>query len=88
MAALEALRQTPQRYDIALTDETMPELVGTDLAREIRLLRPAIPVVLMSGYSGGQLLEPAGAVGIREILHKPLRSRISPSVSGESCVDL
>ncbi len=73
--ALEALRQAPQRYDIVLTDETMPELVGTDLAREIRLLRPAIPIVLMSGYSGAQLHERARAVGIREILRKPLQSR-------------
>ncbi len=75
VAALEALRQAPQRYDIVLTDETMPELVGSDLAREIRLLRPAIPIVLMSGYSGAQLHERARAVGIREILHKPLQSR-------------
>ena len=75
MAALEALRQTPQRYDIVLTDETMPELVGTDLAHEIRLLQPTIPIVLMSGYSGAQLHERARAVGIREILRKPLQSR-------------
>jgi len=74
-AALEAFRQAPQRYDIVLTDETMPELVGIDLAREIRLLRPAIPVVLMSGYSGAQLHERARAVGIREVLRKPLQSR-------------
>src|SRR5207253_4711843 len=75
VAALEALRQAPQRYDIVLTDETMPELVGIDLAREIRLLRPSIPIVLMSGYSGAQLHERARAVGIREVLRKPLQSR-------------
>ena len=75
VAALEAFRAAPQRFDIVLTDETMPELVGTDLAREIHLLRPAIPIVLMSGYSGVQLHERARAVGIREILRKPLQSR-------------
>jgi CheY-like chemotaxis protein len=75
VAALEAFRQAPQRYDMVLTDETMPELVGTDLAREIRLLRPAIPIVLMSGYSGALLHERARAVGIREVLRKPLQSR-------------
>ena len=32
-AALEAFREAPQRFDIVLTDETMPELVGTELAR-------------------------------------------------------
>jgi len=58
-----------------LTDETMPELIGTVLAREMRLLRPDIPIVLMSGYSGAQLHERAGAIGIREVLHKPLQSK-------------
>jgi PAS domain S-box-containing protein len=75
VAALEAFRAAPHRYDIALTDETMPELVGTDLAREIHLLRPAVPIVLMSGYSGAQLHERAREVGIKEVLRKPLQSR-------------
>jgi len=74
-AALEAFREAPRRFDIVLTDETMPELIGTDLARQIRLLRSDIPIVLMSGYSGPQLLEHARAIGIREVLRKPLQSR-------------
>jgi len=74
-AALDAFREAPQRFDIVLTDETMPQIVGTDLAREIRLLRPDIPIVLMSGYSGAPLDERARAVGIREVLRKPLQSR-------------
>jgi CheY-like chemotaxis protein len=74
-AALEAFREAPQRFDIVLTDETMPEVVGTDLAREIRVLRPDIPIVLMSGYSGTQLHQRAQAVGIREVLRKPLQSK-------------
>jgi CheY-like chemotaxis protein len=74
-AALEAFREAPQRFDIVLTDETMPELIGTALAREMQLLRPDIPIVLMSGYSGAQLHERARAIGIREVLHKPLQSK-------------
>jgi CheY-like chemotaxis protein len=74
LTALEAFRNAPQRFDIVLTDETMPDFTGTDLAREIRLQRPDIPIVLMSGYSGAQLQTRARAAGIREILRKPLRS--------------
>ena len=74
-AALAAFREAPQRFDIVLTDETMPELVGTALAREIRLLRPDIPIVLMSGYSGTSLHDRACAIGIREVLRKPLQSK-------------
>ncbi|MDB6160139.1 MAG: sensor hybrid histidine kinase [Gammaproteobacteria bacterium] len=73
--ALEAFRATPQRFDIVLTEEMMPDLMGTDLAREIRLLRPDIPIVLTSGYSGAPLHERASAAAIQEVLRKPLRSK-------------
>ena len=73
--ALEAFRAAPQRFDIILTDETMPEIIGTDLAREIAQVRPDMPIVLMSGYAGAQLQARACAAGIREILHKPLQRR-------------
>jgi PAS domain S-box-containing protein len=75
VAALHAFRAAPQRFDVVLTDETMPEMVGTDLARQMLSLRPDIPIVLMSGYSGAQLHERACAVGIQEVLRKPLQSR-------------
>jgi CheY-like chemotaxis protein len=75
MEALEAFRAAPLRFDIVLTDETMPELIGTDLAREIRLLRPDIPIVLMSGYSSAPLNERARAAGVGEVLRKPLQSK-------------
>jgi PAS domain S-box-containing protein len=75
VAALRALREAPHRFDAVLTDETMPELTGTDLAREIRRLRPDIPIALMSGYSGLQLHDRAREVGIREVLRKPLRGK-------------
>jgi PAS domain S-box-containing protein len=73
--ALRAIRETPQRFDVVLTDESMPELTGTNLAREIALLRPELPVVLMSGFGGAQLHERAQASGIRELLRKPLQRK-------------
>jgi CheY-like chemotaxis protein len=75
VAALAALRDAPQRFDIVLTDETMPDLVGIELAREIRLLRPDLPIVMMSGYVGTALSERARAVAVREVLRKPLQSK-------------
>jgi signal transduction histidine kinase/CheY-like chemotaxis protein len=74
-AALRAFEAQPRRFDIILTDEAMPELTGTDLAREIRKLRADIPVVLMSGYGGTQLTARALASGVNEVLRKPLQSR-------------
>jgi signal transduction histidine kinase/ActR/RegA family two-component response regulator len=75
VAALQAFRAEPQRFDLILTDETMPDLGGVELAREIRRVRPELPVVLMSGYSGAQLTERARAAGVAEMLRKPLVRR-------------
>jgi PAS domain S-box-containing protein len=74
-AALQAFRAEPQRFDLILTDEAMPDLIGTELAREIRRLRPAIPIILMSGYGGAQLAKRAAEIGVNEVLRKPLQGR-------------
>jgi PAS domain S-box-containing protein len=74
-AALAAVRDNPQRFDAILTDESMPDLIGTDLAIEIRHLRPAIPILLMSGYGGAQLESRVAEAGIDELLRKPLHRR-------------
>ncbi len=75
VAALQVFRTDPQRFDLVLTDEAMPELTGSELAREIRRLRSDIPVVLMSGYGGAPLAARAAAAGAREVLRKPLHGR-------------
>jgi PAS domain S-box-containing protein len=71
-AALEALRSDPQRFDLLLTDEAMPGLTGTELAREAHALRPGLPIVLASGYVTPALRERARAAGVAEVLSKPL----------------
>jgi CheY-like chemotaxis protein len=74
-AALAAFRRTPEHFDLVLTDENMPGVNGTELTRELRRVHPDIPVVLMSGYAAAQLAERAAAVGIHEVLRKPLQRR-------------
>jgi CheY-like chemotaxis protein len=75
VAALQAFREEPRRFDLVLSDETMPDLTGTELAREIRQLRPDISIILMSGYGGSQLSERAQAAGVVDVLRKPLVRR-------------
>jgi nitrogen-specific signal transduction histidine kinase/CheY-like chemotaxis protein len=75
VAALQAFRAEPKRFDLVLTDETMPNLTGTELARKIRQLRPEISILLMSGYSSAQVIERARAAGVMEVLRKPLVRR-------------
>jgi signal transduction histidine kinase len=75
IAALHAFRAEPNRFDLVLTDEMMPDLTGSELAREIRQLRPEISIILMSGYSSAQLSERAQAAGVVDVLRKPLVRR-------------
>jgi signal transduction histidine kinase/ActR/RegA family two-component response regulator len=72
-AALEAFRQDPKRFDAILTDERMQPMRGLDFAQQIRETDPAIPIMLMTGHRNAQLDARATALGIAEILDKPLR---------------
>ena len=72
-AALQAFRAEPARFDLVLTDEAMPDLVGMELAREIRRIRPDVPIILMSGHGGVPLANRAAEIGVNEVLHKPLQ---------------
>jgi PAS domain S-box-containing protein len=49
-SALEEFMAHPDHFDIVITDYTMPKMTGDALAREIRRVRPQIPLILCSGY--------------------------------------
>ena len=71
-AALAAFRAEPRRFDAVLTDEAMPGLTGSELARQIRALRADIPIVLMTGYVSPALQARAQEAGVQAVLAKPL----------------
>jgi CheY-like chemotaxis protein len=70
--AKHAFAAEPQRYDLVLTDYTMPRVTGLELARQIRGIRPGTPVVLYTGY-GEDIAEAELAVaGVRALARKPV----------------
>ncbi len=71
-AALAALRRTPADYRVVITDFTMPGLTGVELAREVLAVRPDLPVLLITGHNGNLTASQVEALGIRELLLKPL----------------
>ena len=74
-SALHAFEGAPDRFDVILTDESMPHLLGSELAREIRRIRPTVPIIVMSGYGGSQLANRAAEIGVNAVLRKPLHRR-------------
>jgi signal transduction histidine kinase len=74
-AALVAFEAAPEQFDVVVTDEAMPGLTGTGLARALRRRRPDLPIVLVSGYTGAIQMQQALAAGVSELLTKPILSR-------------
>jgi PAS domain S-box-containing protein len=72
--ALQAFRADPFRYDLVITDQTMPNLTGDALARELLSIRPDLPIILCTGFSYTVTPEKATALGIRAFLMKPILS--------------
>ena len=74
-AALAQFDAAPERFDAVLTDEVMPGLSGTELARALRGRRADLPIILVSGYIGPLISERARGAGVDAILTKPVQSR-------------
>ncbi len=73
--ALDAFRAGPDRFDLLVTDQTMPRLTGLELARQVLQIRHDMPIVLCTGYSETATEEKATAAGIAAFLMKPLNRR-------------
>ena len=69
--ALDAFRAAPERFDLLITDHTMPEMTGEALARAVRQIRPELPLILCTGFSETMTAEYAQALGIDAYLMKP-----------------
>jgi two-component system cell cycle sensor histidine kinase/response regulator CckA len=75
LEALDIFRTTPQRFDLVITDQTMPQMTGAALSRELRHIRPDIPIILCTGFSHTLTADAASALGIDAFLMKPLTTR-------------
>lgn len=73
--ALAAFEANPARFDAVLTDQMLPGLQGSELARRLLALRPDLPIVLMSGNLSEGVEAEVRALGVRAALHKPLALR-------------
>jgi CheY-like chemotaxis protein len=81
--AIIAFQAAPDRFDLIITDQTMPQMTGVQLAAALRQLRPNIPVILCTGFSETVDAEQAHALGINAFLMKPLELRELGSATHE-----
>jgi two-component system, chemotaxis family, CheB/CheR fusion protein len=73
--ALGLFRADPGQFDLIITDVTMPEITGVDLAREMVKIRSDIPIIMCTGFSHLTDASAARAAGIRAFVMKPLTKK-------------
>lgn len=69
--AFELFEVQPDKYDLVITDQTMPEMSGTQLTKNLLSIRPDLPIILCTGHSTVVSAENAADFGIREFIMKP-----------------
>jgi len=70
--ALNTFQNQPDQFDLVITDQTMPGMTGSDLARRMLQIRPGMPIILCTGYSTVMSEEKACSLGIKGFAFKPL----------------
>ncbi len=86
--ALQAFRANFDKFDLVITDMTMPGISGDKLAAELIQIRPNIPILLCTGFSQNIAQDKADSIGIKGILMKPivmkeLAEKVKELIEGE-----
>jgi len=82
-AALALVQADAERYDVVITDQTMPRMSGVQLAEEIRRMSAGPPVVLYTGYEDAVDAGRLSAAGIKSLVRKPFEpSELRTVISG------
>ena len=81
LEAMSAIKAAPDKFDLIITDYTMPNLTGLDMVKKLRAADIDLPVVLMSGFFGKNLETAAKEAGISQLLYKPANThQLSKSI--------
>ena len=73
--ALALFRLDPSRFDLVITDQTMPEITGEELVQEILAIRTDMPIIMCTGFSPLVDAKSARATGARAFVMKPLTKK-------------
>ena len=75
LEALELFKAQKGRFDLVITDLTMPQMTGEKLAGELMQIRPDIPVILCTGFSARIDEKKVMAMGVKAFVAKPILKR-------------
>ena len=75
LEALALFQSQPEQFDAVITDQTMPDMTGMDLAKRMLQIRPELPIILCTGYSNLITGEEAKAEGVKGFIEKPMTKK-------------
>jgi CheY-like chemotaxis protein len=75
-SALKEFRENQEKYDLIITDMTMPHMTGLELAEKIIEINSDMPIIICTGHSELVNREKAMSVGISEYCEKPLSIKV------------
>jgi CheY-like chemotaxis protein len=79
--ALEIFNAYPEHIDLVVTDHMMPDMTGMEFAEKLLRISPKLPIILITGYDGSNLAKDAKALGICQLLLKPVTaSRLAQNI--------
>ena len=78
--ALQEFRSRPDEFAAVVTDVAMPGLSELDLAREVRGLRPEVPIVLITGYVRAEDAHAVQRLGLDVILKPNIVADLGPTL--------
>jgi len=83
--ALSAFEKAGQAFDVVITDQTMPNMTGTELSIELLKISPNLPIILLTGSSEVLLAEATNKIGIQHFIKKPV-SLVTLKETIETCL--
>ena len=72
MEAIALFKDDPDKFDLVITDMTMPNMTGAQLAQALLAIRPSLPIIICSGFSERVSREQVEGIGVQHFLRKPI----------------
>lgn len=72
VAALGVIRKNPLKYDLLVTDQSMPKMLGTELISNAKTFKPDLKSIIITGYNDAIPPDVKTRLGVAEVLMKPL----------------
>ncbi len=85
--AVQLFRADPTAFDLVITDLTMPGMTGVDVAVQMLLARPGMPLILVTGFNASWTLDSVRALGICDLVMKPLSAAVLSEKIGAALHD-